>query len=339
MKKKNRKGSKKDSHKTDSPETLFVRPRGSRSIDYKSLIRDTKPQITEDKMMYVPADSIVCCSQNPRTDFDRYNNRDQNNELEDSIIEMGILEPLVVISIREVDADLVEKSFAYTKGLCPHITREDVKYLLVNGERRLRSIFRKYYDYIEKFGQIPIVIKHLDDPSRLAAMFVENATRVKVNPIDEAKHLKRLFEHMKKANPNATQADLAQKVSLSTQKVGSRLRLLTLPEDLQKRIYEGRLSPPQAEVLAKIPDRATRERMASLRLKTTGDKWVEVVKDEIVATGGTITEKREKPVRPVDKKMLPKGPGIWTDKTRPGSCICHACVLEKCPNHPGLVTT
>jgi len=109
------------------------------------------------------------------------------------------------------------------------------KYELVAGERRLRA-FR-----LLGRATIPAKVRELTDEQMLDIMLAENLQRVDLNPIEEAHHLKRVFEVGK-----LTQTELGKRVGKSQEWVSQRLRLAEAPSALQDLIIRRQINTSSA---------------------------------------------------------------------------------------------
>jgi ParB/RepB/Spo0J family partition protein len=111
---------------------------------------------------------------------------------------------------------------------------EDGRVTVIAGHRRLEAAKRAGIE------QVPVVIHNGDGP-RLASL-VENLHREDLDPIDTARGLKALAEELNLE----TNKEIAEEVDMSAQWVSERLRLLKLPEGVQRHIASGQI-PVEAE--------------------------------------------------------------------------------------------
>jgi len=154
-------------------------------------------------------DEIVPNRLQPRKYFD-----DQKfNELERSIREHGVLQPVIV-----------QKS---TKG-----------YELVVGERRWRAS--------KKSGlkKIPAIIREVTDTELLEMALIENLNRQDLNPIEEADAFARLANDF-----GLTQEKIAKRMGKSRESVANTMRLLKLPRRVKEDIIGGKLTMGHARAL------------------------------------------------------------------------------------------
>jgi len=150
----------------------------------------------------------------PRRDFDR----EALDKLADSIRQAGVLQPLLVV-------------------------KEGMRYRIVAGERRYRAA------RLAGLHTVPCIVREMDDQEIMEAALIENLQREDLNPIEEAAGIRALMDRC-----GYTQEMAAKRVGRSRPAVANLLRLLTLPEKVQKMVKDGVLSAGHARVLAGIPD-------------------------------------------------------------------------------------
>lgn len=138
---------------------------------------------------------------------------DKLEELAASIREKGIIQPLVV-------------------------TRKDDHYEIIAGERRWRAA--------QKAGlhEIPVVIREATSDAIMELALIENIQRQDLNAIEEAQAYRSLVEHF-----SISQEDVARRVGKNRTTVTNALRLLKLPDEIQRDIIEERLSMGHARAL------------------------------------------------------------------------------------------
>ncbi len=177
-------------------------------------------------IFWVEVDKIKPNPYQPRKEFDEA----ALQSLADSIKQYGVLQPLVVTRKEEHTED---------GGL-------KVYYELVAGERRLRA------SKLAGLNQVPVLIRDKEDTDqeKLELAIIENLQREDLNPIDKALAFKQLHEKFK-----MTHAQIAQKVGKSREYVSNALRLLSLPEDIQRAIANGIISEGHARPLLMLADK------------------------------------------------------------------------------------
>jgi ParB family chromosome partitioning protein len=153
--------------------------------------------------------------------------RSQMGSLEEliaSIEEKGLLEPIVVRP--------VENGFE-----------------VVAGNRRLEACRRL------KMHRIPCHIVELDDREAFEVSLVENVQHETMNPIDEARAFKRYVDDYGYGGVS----ELAKKIGKSQEYVSNRLRLLSLPNEVQEEVIRRRITVSAAQELASMNDKVVRE--------------------------------------------------------------------------------
>ena len=145
----------------------------------------------------------------PRTDY----NDEKLNELKASIQEKGILQPILVR----------EKNGGYE---------------IIAGERRLRAARAL------NFEEVPVIVKNVTDQEALVIALVENIQREELNAIEEAEAYKKLIEDF-----GYSHESVAKSVGKDRSTITNLLRLLKLPSQIQKSIYDGALSVGHARAL------------------------------------------------------------------------------------------
>lgn len=170
----------------------------------------------------VPIDRINPNPNQPRTHF----NETLLNELADSIRENGVLQPLLV-------------------------RRKGKGYEIIAGERRYQA------SKIAGLEELPVIVKEVDDQKMLELALIENLQRSDLNPIEEAKGYRQLI----KAS-GMTQEALSKAVSKSRSSITNSLRLLDLPEPVQKYLFDGRLTAGHARAILAVPYEEQRIKLA-----------------------------------------------------------------------------
>ncbi len=174
-----------------------------------SLIGETKVQENKNNLLI---SEIIPNKYQPRKDFDEDNLRDLTN----SIIERGIIQPIVVRKSND------DKS----------------KFEIIAGERRWLAA--------QKAGlhNVPVIITEADDLKSLEFAIVENVQRHDLNPLEEAQGYKRLIDEFK-----YDQEKVSKFIGKSRSYITNCLRLLTLPEEVIKLIERKKLTAGHAKIL------------------------------------------------------------------------------------------
>lgn len=175
----------------------------------------------------------------PRCNFDE----EKLQELAASIKEFGVVQPVVV-------------------------RKKGRSYELVAGERRLRAAG------LAGLTKVPAIVKDYDDAKMMEIALIENIQRHDLNSIEEAQGLRRLMQEFK-----LTQEQTAEKVGRSRSAVTNILRLLNLPEQVQKQIINGVLTMGQAKQLLGLPKP---EQMCEVAEAIIANGWSSRMTEEVV---------------------------------------------------------
>jgi len=181
----------------------------------------------------------------PRTVFDEA----ALKELIVSIKEIGILQPPVV---REVSGG---------------------RYELIMGERRYRAA------KAVGLKTIPVIIRQTPDNELLREALIENIHRSQLNPLEEGAAYAQLLSDF-----NCTHEELATKLGRSRPHLSNTMRLLTLPQAVQKRVALGIISAGHARALLGLTDAAEIEKLAN---RIVAENLSVRSVEEIIATGGS----------------------------------------------------
>lgn len=190
--------------------------KGGLGKGFDSLFLDNSSDaLSEGGSVMLPIGDIEPDRGQPRTKF----SEEALSELEASIREFGVLQPLLVRPM------------------------SDGSYKIVAGERRWRAARRA------ELTEVPVIIKSLTDAEAAAIALIENLQREDLNPIEEAAGIKKLIEEY-----GYTQEEAAERLSKSRPAIANSLRLLALPKDALKLVEEGKLSAGHARALLGLED-------------------------------------------------------------------------------------
>lgn len=192
----------------------------------------------------IPITEIIPNSEQPRKNF-------SHQDLEDlvlSIKKYGILQPITVTE------------------------RSDGGYELIAGERRMRA------SQIAGLATIPAIVRSATQQEKLELALIENIQRQNLNPIEEAFAFKRLIEEFE-----LTQQEVADNVGKSRPVVANTIRLLDLPEEIQRALMDGKISSGKARALLSLTD--VREQLALFHSMIGEGITVRDVEREVASKG------------------------------------------------------
>lgn len=165
----------------------------------------------------LPLDLIQRGRFQPRRHF----NPESMQELSDSIVAQGVVQPIVVRPV------------------------ENGRYEIIAGERRWRASQQA------GLSEIPAVVKEVTDQTAMAMGLIENIQREDLNPLEEANSLHRLLNEFE-----LTHQQIAQAVGKSRTSVTNLLRLLDLNPDVKQYIEERRMEMGHARALLGLKEQA-----------------------------------------------------------------------------------
>jgi ParB family transcriptional regulator, chromosome partitioning protein len=117
-------------------------------------------------------------------------------------------------------------------------------YELIAGHRRLEAC------KLLGWQNIICHIVDVDDKNAYEISLIENIQQKTMSPIEEA----RAFKEYVNTFGWGSESDLARRIGKSQEYISKRIRLLSLPESLQKDVVEGRMSVSTAEELLPLND-------------------------------------------------------------------------------------
>lgn len=166
-----------------------------------------------EKIHHLAVDIVQPKRNQPR----QYINEQLLDQLAVSIREQGILQPIVVT---EVEHNL---------------------YSIIAGERRWRAA------RLAGLEHVPAIIKQVDELQHLELSLLENIQRSDLNAIETAKTIQRLHVEYQQSYE-----DIAKKLGKAYTTVVNAVRLLQLPEVMQRAVMNGTLSEGHARSLLSL---------------------------------------------------------------------------------------
>lgn len=170
----------------------------------------------EDRISHIKVSLIDPKSDQPRKYFDK----EALEQLSDSIVENGLLQPILV---RKYGED---------------------RYQIIAGERRFRA------SKLAGLTEIPAIVLEKDDRKAAQIALIENIQREDLNPLEEAMAYKSLAEEY-----DMTQEELSIKVGKSRSAIANTLRLLDLPDEVLTLVASKELSAGHARTILGLKSR------------------------------------------------------------------------------------
>lgn len=196
------------------------------------LSADTSTRTRGDvELAHLPLDLLQRGRYQPRVDM----RAETLAELAESIRAQGVVQPIVVRPIGEVDERGVQR------------------YEIIAGERRWRAAQQA------GLRDIPAVIRRVPDESAIAIALIENIQRENLNPLEEARALERLITEF-----GVTHQQAADAVGRSRAAVSNLLRLLELAPEVCERLEKRELEMGHARALLGLTQRRQQTEVATL---------------------------------------------------------------------------
>jgi ParB family chromosome partitioning protein len=189
-----------------------------------ALLSDSVSVAHGEELQEVEIDLIDPNPDQPRSRF----NEDKLNELAQSIRANGLVQPLLL-----------------RQGA-------NGRYQIVAGERRWRAAERA------GLQRVHAVIRSIPDSKLLELALIENIQREELNPIEEASAYQRLIHNL-----GLTQDEVAQQVGKDRSSIANYLRLLKLPEDVQRMLEDDLISMGHARALLGLDTKDQIRRLAN----------------------------------------------------------------------------
>lgn len=205
-----------------------------------------------EEVQQIPVDRVRANPHQPRSVFDD----EKLAELSATIRTHGMIQPIVVRKVGE-------------------------EFELVAGERRWRAAQRLGMDFI------PAIVRDLSDAQAASVALIENLQREELTPIEEAAAYQRLIElhHL-------TQESLAQRLGKGQSTIANKLRLLNLPEEVQRGLRSRAITERHARALLVLPSELQLKVMGEIAAKELNVKQTERRVAELTTEYGRGRRKR-----------------------------------------------
>ncbi len=157
-------------------------------------------------------DDIIPNRFQPREVF----NEEALRELSASIKEHGVIQPIIVRKIGD-------------------------KYEIIAGERRYKA------STMAGLTKIPAIIRNLDDKEASKVALLENLQRKDLSAIEEARTYQKILEL-----DSMTQEELGRTMGKSQAAIANKMRLLSLPDEVQEALLQDKISERHARSLLNL---------------------------------------------------------------------------------------
>ncbi len=157
-------------------------------------------------------DDIIPNRFQPREVF----NEEALRELSNSIREHGVIQPIIVRKLGD-------------------------KYEIIAGERRYKA------SAMAGLTKIPAIIRNLDDKEASKVALLENLQRKDLTAIEEARTYQKILEL-----DSMTQEELGRTMGKSQAAIANKMRLLSLPDEIQEALLQDKISERHARSLLNL---------------------------------------------------------------------------------------
>ena len=229
-----------------------------------SLIQAADPEqaARESAVIELPLGDIDPNREQPRKRFAEETLR----QLSESIAQSGVIQPIIVY---------------------PH----EGRYTIVAGERRWRAA------RMAGLTTIPSIVRDYDRVKQMEVALLENIQREDLNPMEEAAAVRRLMDEC-----GLTQEAVAQRLGRSRPAVANLLRMLALPEAVQRLVREGTLSAGHARALAGL---AHEDAQCALAVQAVREGWsVRQLEAAVQRAAAPAPKDRPAPVKAIELREL-----------------------------------
>jgi ParB family chromosome partitioning protein len=162
----------------------------------------------------------------------RYFDPEKQRELVESIIEKGVIQPIIVRPYRD-------------------------GYGLIAGERRLRAAHEAGLE------RVPAIVREMSNEDALEVGLIENIQRQDLNPMEEAGAFQQLIREFR-----LTQEDLSRKVGKDRSSIANSLRLLKLPKSIQEEVSKGTVSMGHARAILSLDSETEQQEVCGKIVKS-----------------------------------------------------------------------
>lgn len=176
--------------------------------------KDLDPSLLNDdqvRIQKVLITDVMPNPEQPRRDFDQA----AHEELVDSIIRHGVLQPIIVVR-----------------------TQDGKGYRIVAGERRWRAA------KAAKLAHIPAIVRSLKELEELELSLIENIQRVDLSPLEQALSVFKLQQQF-----NLALDQIAQKLGKAPSTISNLTRLLQLPHAARDALAAGKITEGHARAI------------------------------------------------------------------------------------------
>lgn len=172
-----------------------------------------RSEVSSAATRFLPLNKLKPNPNQPRKNF----SEEALRELADSIRARGVLQPILVEEV------------------------SDGNYLVIAGERRFRAAG------IAGLSEVPVIVRSFSDEEKLEIALIENIQREDLNPVEEALAYRALMDAS-----HSSQDEIAGRLGKNRSTIANSVRLLKLPDEVQKALVLGELTAGHARTLLSL---------------------------------------------------------------------------------------
>ena len=203
----------------DASEEVAVSTGGLHTLSLKKSSVPSCIDVDENGGLWIDPSLLKPNPKQPRTEF----NQKQLDELRDSIAANGILQPIIIEPVEGTERE----------------------FYIIAGERRTRAA------KMAGLSRVPVQLRKFDEQQKLEIALIENIQRSDLNPIEEATAYYNLIQM-----GDLSQDEVARRVGKNRATIANAMRLLKLPDDIQKALINGQISSGHARALLMVKNDA-----------------------------------------------------------------------------------
>lgn len=241
---------------------------GKKTGRFSGALRNTPPSIPrpqereedltslKQEVIEIPLQMIFLNPEQPRKIF----REEELTQLASSIRDYGILQPILV-------KPTAEGSF-----------------MVIAGERRYRAACQA------GLFTIPAIVRSMEEEEAALVALVENVQRENLGYLEEARAYKKLMDDF-----GLTQSEIAQKVGKQQSTISNKIRILSLPDDIQEVLTEHRLTERHARALLRVQGENDRRKVIARVIKNNLNvKQTEKLVEDLLSGQEELRRKKNK---------------------------------------------
>ena len=208
------------------------------------------------EVIEIPLQMIFLNPEQPRKIF----REEELTQLASSIRDYGVLQPILV-------KPTAEGSF-----------------MVIAGERRYRAACQA------GLFTIPAIVRSMEEEEAALVALVENVQRENLGYLEEARAYKKLMDDF-----GLTQSEIAQKVGKQQSTISNKIRILSLPDDIQEVLTVHRLTERHARALLRVQGENDRRKVIARVIKNNLNvKQTEKLVDDLLSGQEELRRKKNK---------------------------------------------